>query len=330
MGASVTDATELRGVFPVFQTPFRNDEVPDLEALCTELNWTATQGVDGLVLGMVSEVLRLSSAEWADVARIACSVAAEHNLPAIISVGAESTRLAVRLAEAAEKAGAAGLMAIPPVAVALPDDEIKSYYAAILNATTIPLVIQDASGYVGRPLSIEMQADLLASHGERILFKPEAVPLGTRLTALRNATSGQAKVFEGTGGVALIDSYRRGIVGTMPGADLCWAIVTMWRSLECGDFAAAYEIAGPLVGLVGLQPTLDSFVVIEKYLLHKQGILPDATVRGPVSFHLDPETREEADRLFGQLQRVTDGVRQRSGLAPPSGKESTNIVQTRR
>ena len=96
--------------------------------------------------------------------------------------------------------------------------------------------MQDASGYVGRPLAIATQARLLEEFGDdRVLFKPEAAPLGPNLTALRDATGGRARVFEGSGGVALVDSYRRGIVGTMPGAELIEAIVALWNALVAGD-----------------------------------------------------------------------------------------------
>jgi len=309
----MTQAADFRGVFPVFQTPFGDDGELDLAALRGELDWIATQGVQGIVLGMVSEVLRLSEREREEVSRVACSAASDHGFLAIISVGAESTSVAVRYARAAEEAGASGVMAIPPMATALPEDAVNEYYRNILAATTLPVIVQDASGYVGRALSIELQAALLASYGDRVLFKPEAIPIGPRLSALREATSGRARVFEGAGGIALIDSYRRGIVGTMPGADLCWAVVALWRSLEQGDFTSSYEIAAPLVGLIGLQPSLDAFVVVEKYLLHKQHVLTSSTARGPLSFHLDRETREEIDRLFAQLQRSVDAFRTRSG-----------------
>jgi dihydrodipicolinate synthase/N-acetylneuraminate lyase len=307
-GALVARVSPIHGVLPAFQTPFGEDDEVDYAQLRAELEWVAAQGTDGIVFGMVSELLRLSDWEREEVSRIACAVATDQHFHAIISVGAESTRVAVRFAQAAEDAGASGIMAIPPIASALPEQAVGEYYRGILDATSLPLVVQDASGYVGRPLSITLQADLLASYGDRVLFKPEATPIGPRLSALRDATGGCARAFEGSGGVALIDSYRRGIVGTMPGADLCWAVVTLWRALEAGDFAGSYAIAGPLVGLVGLQASLDSFVTVEKYLLQKQQVLTSIRTRGPISFQLDRETRDEIDRLFDQLQEITKVV----------------------
>lgn len=308
----------LRGVQPVFATPFKDNEELDLEALASELNWMADQGIDGLVMGMVSETLRLSGEERSLVTRVTCDVATNRNLASIISVGAESTDTAVSFARTAEESGATALMAIPPISEALPDSEVKAYYKAILNGTGIPLVVQDASGYVGRPFSIQLQAELLDEYGPRVLFKPEATPIGPRLSALRDATGGHAQVFEGTGGIALIDSYRRGIVGTMPGPDLCWALVLLWQLLGQDDFDSAYDLAAPLVSLVAIQSSLDSFVSVEKHLLKRQGVLPNSVARRPHSFELDQETCYEVDRLFDQLrskfERANSAVSQSVGM----------------
>ena len=103
--------------------------------------------------------------------------------------------------------------------------------------SAIPVIVQDASGYVGRPMSIAMQAQA----AERVRRRPR--PLQARGHAdrpaaaapARRARAARRKIFEGTGGIALVDSYRRGIVGTMPGADLIKGIVALWRALEAKD-----------------------------------------------------------------------------------------------
>jgi 4-hydroxy-tetrahydrodipicolinate synthase len=219
----------------------------------------------------------------------------------VVSVGAESSFVAAELARHAEAAGATALMAVPPLAVAVGEQELFHYYRRIVEAVEIPLVVQDASGYVGRPMSIDLQARLLIEFGERVMFKPEAEPIGPRLTALLQATDGRARVFEGSGGIALVDSYQRGIVGTMPGADLIDAIVALWRALQAGNVSAIDTIWRPLSELVSLQRSLDAFLAIEKHLLVRQGIFKNTLVRGPVGYLLDDATRSEVDRLFAAL-----------------------------
>ncbi|MDQ3441375.1 MAG: dihydrodipicolinate synthase family protein [Planctomycetota bacterium] len=303
----VTRPTSLGGVLPVFQTPYRDDESIDEQTLEREIAWLYDCGADGIVMAMVSEVLRLDGDERRKLAELACRFGASRGA-VVISVGAESAKAAETYTKHAEASGAAAVMAIPPVSVVVGEDELLRYYERIIRATEIPVIVQDASGYVGRPMSIPMQAKLMQTFGpNRVLFKPEATPIGPRLSALRDATGGTARIFEGTGGIALVDSHRRGVVGTMPGADLIKAIVALWRALEAKDEKRVYAISLPLSSLVAVQNSLDAFLAVEKYLLVKQGVFKNTLVRGPVGYTLDEETRREVDRLFDLVTRAVEG-----------------------
>lgn len=296
----------LQGVFPVFQTPFHEDESIDFETLAREIAWLFEHAADGIVMAMVSETLRLSSEERDALAAEACRLAKGKG-PVVISVGAESRHTAVRHARHAEACGATAVMAIPPIAVSPSVNALLDYYESILEAVRLPLIIQDAGGYIGKPMPVDVQADMLRRFGpERIYFKPEVVPTGPRLTALREATSGQARVFEGSGGISLVDSYRRGIVGTMPGAETINAQVALWKALTDGNEERIYRLSFPMAALVALQSGLDGFLAVEKYLLVKQGIFENTVVRGPVAYRLDEETRREVDRIFEQLTRAVN------------------------
>ena len=292
---------KLGGVLPVFQTPYHTDETIDIATLEKEIAWLYDGGAHGIVMAMVSETLRLSTPERELLAEAACRFGTPRGV-VIISVGAESSKVAEHYATHAESAGADGVMAIPPVSVVLGQEELAAYYSRIIEAVQIPVIVQDASGYVGRPMSIDMQGQLLDKFGpERVLFKPEASPIIPRLIELLKATQGRAKVFEGTGGIALVESHRHGVVGTMPGADLIHALVALWRALEAGETAKAARIHEPLAAIISIQTSLDAFLAVEKHLLVRQGIFKNAIVRGPAGFQLDGETGREVDRLFERL-----------------------------
>lgn len=296
--------TQLGGVLPVFQTPYQENGDIDYQVLTKELNWLLESGVDGVVMAMVSEVLRLSFSEQRELAGKTCEII-DGRCPVVISVGGESTRIAIENAKYAESVGAAAVMAIPPVSIGAMEQELFAYYSGIIEAIGIPVIVQDASGYVGKPMSIALQADLMNTHGaEKVLFKPEATPIGPRLSALRDATNGKARIFEGTGGIALVDSYRRGIVGTMPGADLIHGIVALYKALKEGDEARTYELSMPISAIVAAQHSLDAFLAIEKHLLVRQQVFTNTIVRGPVGYKVDPETLSEVDRLFDRLTEV--------------------------
>lgn len=295
----------LRGVLPVLATPYREDWTIDANALAEQIDWVYHQGADGLVVAMVSEVLRLATDERELLAEMVVKANGPRG-PVVIGVGADATTVAVRLARQAEAVGASAVMAIPPRTGRLGELALRAYYDALLAAVTIPVIVQDASGYTGGdPLPARWSADLLAAYGaDRVLFKPEATPVGPRLSALRDATAGTAAVFEGSGGGALVDSHRRGVVGTMPGPDLVWATSALWRALEQGDRLRARQISAALAPLLALQQSLDAYVTVQKYLLVKQGVLPHDRARPPLEFRLDPESRHEIDELFAGLAAV--------------------------
>ena len=291
----------LYGVFPVLQTPF--DDLGQMDETCLrrEVDWVFEAGAAGVTVAMVSEILRLEHDERRELAGLVCDAAAARG-PVVISVGAESTAVAVRLAEHAQAVGAAAVMAIPPVSVTASEAELYDYYEALLTSTELPVVVQDASSYVGSHLPIGVMARLHESHPERVYFKPEAQPLGPRLSALLAATSGCARALDGSGGVALIETHRRGLVGSMPAADVCWAVVRMWRALEKGDYDSAYQVSLPLSALLAVQTSLDSYIAVEKYLLVKQKVFESRERRGPLEFKLDEITTAHVDKLFGMLQ----------------------------
>ena len=250
---------------------------------------------------MVSEILRLEHDERKRLTELVCD-ACEEKGPVVVAVGAESTKVAVWLACHAESVGAAAVMAIPPLSVVLPETALIEYFAAIADAVDIPLVVQDASSYVGAPIPITVATALIDSYGERVDLKPEAQPIGPRLSDLLQATAGKARVYDGSGGIALIDTYRRGIVGTMPGADICWAITLLWSLLEDSDFEAAYTISLPLSALIAMQTSLDSYIAIEKYLLYHQRVFRNTICRGPVNYYLDATSKLQVDSYFDLLR----------------------------
>jgi 4-hydroxy-tetrahydrodipicolinate synthase len=296
----------LAGVFNVLQTPLtETDEIDEL-VLAREIEWLVKCGIDGAVLAMVSEVLRFSAEDrrkqWQLVLKLI-----NGRIPVVASVGAESTYIATSLAKWAEIDGAAAVMATPPSAFATLSNEIRDYYVAIIESVKIPVIVQDASNYLGQPLDISLYVDLIDKYGaERVQFKPEAKPVKERLELLRDASGGRALVFEGQGGVDLLDTFPIGIVGTMPGAEVPWALVALFKALKEDNWDRARSIHAPLAKLISYQTTLDAYVAVEKYLLVKQGIFTSTRQRGPVGFILTDEMKVEIDIAFDQLKAAVD------------------------
>ena len=296
----------LHGVLAIAHTPFTEADEIDPAALKRAIDWAFAVGADGLGTGMVSETLKLTSDERVSLTKMLVEFAAGRG-PVFAAVGAESTKQALGFAVAAEQAGCDAVMAVPPLTSRLSESHLVDHFRALADGVGIPIIVQDASGYVGQSIPVGVCVKLLDRYGpDKVLFKPEAAPNGPTLSALRDATGGKARMFEGSGGVFLIDSFRRGIAGTMPGLDLLDGVVAVWRALRLGDEEAAYRAYFPVCAIVALelQAGLDGFLAVEKYLMVKRGLWASARRRRPYGWELDAETAAEVDRLYDRLQRV--------------------------
>jgi 4-hydroxy-tetrahydrodipicolinate synthase len=292
---------QLAGVFNVISTPLDNSDQIDQKILKQEIDWLIKCGSNGAVLAMVSEVLRFSASERRKQWQLSLEYLSGR-IPLVVSVGAESAAIAVGLAKDAQKDGASAVMATPPSAFVASADEVKNYYQRIIEAVDITVIVQDASNYLGAPIELETYVELIDKYGdERVQFKPEAKPVKDRLEQLNKISNNRARVFEGQGGIDLLDTHPLGVKGTMPGAEVPWAIVGLWNALENKDLTTAQAIHTPLAKLISYQTTLDAYVAVEKYLLVKQEVFVNTNQRGPVGFKLDQETKNKIDLAYSEL-----------------------------
>ena len=300
----------IQGVLPILHTPLTSGDEIDRECLHREIDWAFDVGASGVCSAMVSEVLRLTTRERMELNRMMVEISRGRGC-VIASVGAESTRQAVEFAGDAAASGCDAVMAIPPISTRLPEAALWDYFGTLANAIDLPLIVQDASSYVGGSIPTSFSVRLMDEFGpEKILFKPEGAPIGPNLSALRDASDGRARMFDGSGGILLIDAFRRGIAGTMPGVDLLDGIVALWNALCRGDEETAYRIYFPICALVALQMQagLDGFLAIEKYILVKRGLFQSDRRRSPHAWSLDHETEAEIDRLLLRLQDELDAL----------------------
>ena len=292
---------QLAGVFNVISTPIDSNDEIDQKTLKKEIDWLIKCGSNGAVLAMVSEVLRFSASERRKQWQLSLEYLSGR-IPLVVSVGAESAAIAVGLAKDAQKDGATAVMATPPSAFVASADEVKSYYQRIIEAVDITVIVQDASNYLGAPIELDTYVELIDKYGdERVQFKPEAKPVKERLAQLNKISNNRARVFEGQGGIDLLDTHPLGVKGTMPGAEVPWAIVGLWNALEKKDISTAQAIHTPLAKLISYQNTLDAYVAVEKYLLVKQGVFVNTNQRGPVGFKLDEQTKSKIDLAYSEL-----------------------------
>ena len=131
---------KLSGVIAFPVTPFKENLTLDLPGLHHNLTKLLEHPISAVVAaGGTGELYSLTPAEYARVIELTTH-AIEDRVPVIAGVGF-GQRLGVEMAQAAEKAGADGLLVFPPYYPQADEDGLFEYYRAIGEATQLGLLI---------------------------------------------------------------------------------------------------------------------------------------------------------------------------------------------
>jgi 4-hydroxy-tetrahydrodipicolinate synthase len=299
--------TELKGVLPCILTPYDNDLNVDPEDYQRQVDFIYDAGCQGVVVGQVSEVMRLSQSERYDVAELLVKCNKGRGIT-VMSTGGESTHAAIDYSMQAEEAGVDALLLMHPSTTGLNEDQMFQYFRDVIKETTIPVIVHHAKSYAKKPLSIDVQVRILDEFGdERIFFKPESSPTPPQLSLLRDKSENRAKIFEGDGGMMLIDCHKRGLKGAIPAAETAKILNQLWMALEAGDLEKSRKIAFPLSYLMcQMMNSVDCYQFLAKHLLKRAGVMQNALVRGPHDYIPDPETIREVEITYDHILSLLD------------------------
>ena len=145
---------KLTGVIAFPVTPFKDDLSLDLPALHENLTNLLQYSISALVAaGGTGEMYSLTPAEYTRVIELT-ALAVEDRVPVIAGVGF-GQRLAVEMAQAAEKAGADGILVFPPYYPHAEDDGLFEYYRTIGAATRLGMIIYSRDWAIFSPAMVE-------------------------------------------------------------------------------------------------------------------------------------------------------------------------------
>ena len=145
---------KLSGVIAFPVTPFKEDLSLDLPGLHENLTKLLEHPIAAVVIaGGTGELYSLTPAEYARVVELT-TLAVEDRVPVIAGVGF-GQRLAVEMAQAAEKAGADGILAFPPYYPQAEDEGLFEYYRAIGEATRLGMLIYSRDWANYNPAMVE-------------------------------------------------------------------------------------------------------------------------------------------------------------------------------
>ena len=226
---------KMKGIFPILAMPFDEHGLIDFDDLRQEVEWAIGHGVHGLGVAVASEIFKLSESERNEVTKVVVEQA-NGRVKIVINTGEQGTDLAIRYSKQAEELGADALMIRPPTLIPVPDDDIAEYFLRIALAVNIPIFMQDQSnGQVSPGLAVRCSK----LHENLCYIKIESPPTVPRVAQAATLKGDSGLVlFGGAGGQFLLEEFRRGSVGSMPGCaipDVFVRLWDMWQNCEEAD-----------------------------------------------------------------------------------------------
>ena len=291
-----------KGVFPVVPTTFTESGALDLESQKRCVDFMIDAGSNGLcILANFSEQFVLSDAERELLTRTMLEHVAGR-VPVIVTTTHFSSLVCAERSKQAQDLGASMVMVMPPYHGAtfrVPEPQIYSFYQAVSNAISIPIMIQDAPAS-GTVLSAAFLARMAQELEQVAYFKIETAGAASKLRELiRLGGDAIEGPWDGEEAITLLPDLDAGATGAMTGGgfpDGIRKIVDAYAEGRREDAVQAYQEWLPLINYENRQCGL----LAAKALMKEGGVIACEAPRHPLP-SMRPDTRagliETAKRL---------------------------------
>jgi 4-hydroxy-tetrahydrodipicolinate synthase len=288
---------EIKGIIPAMVTPLDDQEELDEAALRHLVNYLIERGVHGLFpVGSQGEFYAVSPEEKQRVWEIVVEEATGR-VPVYAGTGAITTRQVIELNKVAEKAGVNAVSVLTPFFIHPTEAELYDHYAAIAEATSLPVLLYNNPGRTGVNFSASFVARL-GEHPNIAGIKDSSGDLTLTIEMVRQ-TDDDFTVLMGRDSL-IFAGLQHGIKGAIAAtANVAPALVVeIYEAFQEGDLAralAAQEKLLPLRTAFGL----GTFPVVVKDAMNMIGV-----PAGPARRPLRSLTGEARDKLRYVLEQV--------------------------
>lgn len=226
-----------RGIYPMLYAFFNGKGSLDRQATRRQVQAFVANGAHGMaVLGLGTEVNKLSDAERRQLVDWVVDELAGR-LPLAVTVNAPTVDEQVEFAKFAQSRGASWVILQPPPDRGVPETFFIRFFGAVADRVELPVAIQNAPEYLGVGLSPAGIKTLARSHSNFRILKAEGPALAIR-QVVEEAGDG-VSVFNGRGGLELIDNLRAGCAGIIPACDTFDRQARIFDLLHKGEEAGA-------------------------------------------------------------------------------------------
>jgi 4-hydroxy-tetrahydrodipicolinate synthase len=152
----------FKGTYTAIITPFHEGKI-DVAAFKKLVDFQVAGGVTGIVpVGTTGESPTLDMDEHKEVVRLAVEFAAGR-IEVVAGTGANSTKEAIELTQAAEAAGATGTLQVCPYYNKPSQEGVFQHYKAIAENTNLPIMLYSVPGRSGIEIGVDTTARLAAA-----------------------------------------------------------------------------------------------------------------------------------------------------------------------
>jgi 2-keto-3-deoxy-L-arabinonate dehydratase len=205
------------GIYPMLYAFFAPDGKLDRDAARRQVQAFVRNGAHGMaVLGLGTEVNKLGDAERRQLVDWVAEDL-DGRLPLVVTVNAPSVDAQVAFAGFAKSRGAAWVILQPPPERNVGDDFLVRFFGAVADRVELPVAIQNAPEYIGVGLTPEGVNTLARNHPNFRILKGAGPVISIR--RFIEQTEGRVSVFNGRGGLELVDNLRAGCAGMIPATD---------------------------------------------------------------------------------------------------------------
>lgn len=275
-----------KGVIPAITTNLAADLTVDHAALAVHCRWLIDSGCTGLVVGgSLGEAATLSFEEKIAIVRTSVAAVAGR-APIVLGIASLSTLEAVALAQAAEQAGAQGLMVLPPYVYSSDWREMKTHVSAVIAATNLSCLLYNNPPAYKTDFLPEQIAELASLHPNLHAVK-ESSGDTRRVTAIQAVVGPRLAVLVGMDD-AIVEGIYAGAVGWIAGLVNAFPVesVALFNLASRGEKARAAALYAWFLPLLRLD-TVPKFVQLIKWVQAEVGRgtpfvrAPRLTLAGP-------------------------------------------------
>ncbi|MDQ0513389.1 dihydrodipicolinate synthase family protein [Ancylobacter amanitiformis] len=279
----------LKGVLSAIVTPFTPDgEQIDEAALRNLIDWNIADGIDGFVpAGGTGEFSVLSHQERLRLVEIVVEQTAGR-ATVLAHTGATSSREAIAFSRHAEKVGATAIMLATPYYEPIGYREAFAYYAAVADATSLPICAYNFPPATGLHLDVDFLVKL-ATEIPQVTFVKDSSANIAQMNTLLSDYSDRIGFLNGED-VLMLPALMMKAPGMVMGVAnfMAPALIKAQTAMEAGDDATAVAIwrqINPVVRILG-NASYNSGIKAACELLG----LPVGKVRAPIQPYSEDQT----------------------------------------